>query len=194
MDFKEKIVLENERARLEPLMPEHLEKLQHIADEEPMLLQYSPSPFGGEGQLQEFFSMAYEERAKKSRYAFAIFDKKQDRYVGSTSYGNISLKNQRVEIGWTWIDKASQGTGLNKYCKHLLLVYAFENLMMKRVELKTDDRNIQSKKAIEKLGAKYEGTLRSHALMLDGFRRDTVYYSILENEWPGIKKSIFSEF
>ena len=110
-----------------------------------------------------------------------------------TSFGNISTKDRRLEIGWTWIDKESQGTGLNKYCKHLMLSHAFEKLIMQRVEFKTDNRNNQSKKAIEKIGGTFEGILRSHTLMLDGYRRDTAYYSILKNEWDRINNTIFKE-
>lgn len=193
MNFKENIVLENKRVRLEPLSDIHLIELLPIAINHPNLLKYSPSPFGTEEQLQENIRKAIDSRADKQRYPFVIFDKQNNTYVGSTSYGNISVKDQRLEIGWTWIDKKSQGTGLNIYCKHLLLAYAFDKLGIQRVEFKTDSRNIQSRKAIEKIGGKFEGELRSHTLMPDGHRRDTVYYSILKNEWNIFKETTFKE-
>src|SRR5690606_4403529 len=108
--------------------------------------------------------------------------------------GSISLKDLRLEIGWTWIDRATQGSGLNKHCKYLLLSYAFENLGIQRIEFKTDSRNIQSRKAIEKIGGVYEGLLRNHTLLPDGYRRDTVYYSILKAEWEAVKRRHFDQF
>ena len=151
MNFTENIVLENDRVRLEPLGKNHLNELLPIAIKYPDLLQYSPSPFGTRELLEENISKAITSRIDKQRYPFAIFNKLNNRFVGSTSFRNISTKDKRLEIGWTWIDKESQGTGLNKYCKHLLLSYAFEKLIMQRVEFKTDNRNNQSKKAIQKL-------------------------------------------
>lgn len=187
MNFDQAIVMENDRVRLEPLSMHHFEALRPIAMAYPNLLQFSPSPFGTSEMLKEYMELAFKAQRTKSRYAFAIFDKQQSRFVGSTSYGNISIEHARIEIGWTWIDKETQGTGLNKQCKLLLLSYAFETLAVERVEFKTDSRNLQSKRAIEKLGGTFEGTLRSHTLMRDGFRRDTDYYSILRHEWLPIK-------
>jgi RimJ/RimL family protein N-acetyltransferase len=193
MNFIENIVLENDRVRLEPLDKNHLSELLPIAIKHPDLLQYSPSPFGTPELLEENISKAITSRIDKQRYPFAIFDKLNNRFVGSTSFGNISTKDKRLEIGWTWIDKESQGIGLNKYCKHLLLSYAFEKLIMQRVEFKTDNRNNQSKKAIGKIGGTFEGILRSHTVMRNGYRRDTAYYSILKHEWDSINNTIFKE-
>ena len=193
MNFIENIVLENSRVRLEPLNEIHFEELLPIAISHPDLLQFSPSPFGTAELLKENINTAIKSRNNQQRYAFVIFDKQNKRYIGSTSFGNISIKDKRLEIGWTWIHKTAQGTGLNLYCKHLLLTYAFEELGILRVEFKTDSRNIQSQKAIEKIGGKFEGTLRSHTLMLDGYRRDTSYYSILKEEWNTINESVFKE-
>lgn len=193
MNFIENIVLENDRVRLEPLDKNHLNELLPIVIKHPDLLQYSPSPFGTPELLEENISKAITSRIDKQRYPFAIFDKLNNRFVGSTSFGNISTKDKRLEIGWTWIDKESQGTGLNKYCKHLLLSYAFEKLIMQRVEFKTDNRNNQSKKAIGKIGGTFEGILRSHTVMRNGYRRDTAYYSILKHEWDSINNTLFKE-
>ena len=193
MNFNEKIILENDRVRLEPLTIHHFDELLPISIESPNLLEFSPSLFGSSKMLKENLEIAVQARNSNLRYPFAIFDKQQNRFVGSTSFGNISTKDSRLEIGWTWIDEKTQGTGLNKQCKLLLLSYAFGKLSAQRIEFKTDSRNIQSKKAIEKIGGTYEGTFRSHTLMRDGYRRDTAYYSILSNEWPEIKSEIFKE-
>ena len=130
-------------------------------------------------------------RDRHIRYPFLIFDKQQQQYAGSTSFGNISNPNARIEIGWTWIGTNFQRTGLNRANKFLMLQYAFETLGFERVELKTDGRNLQSRTAMEKIGATPEGILRSHTVMSDGYRRDTHYYSILKSEWHKIKRDIF---
>lgn len=194
LDFSKEIILENDRARLEPLALSHLEELLPVALNHPTLLQYSPSYFGSKANLEKYITNALIAREQKNRYAFAIFDKEKSAYAGSSSFGNVSNHDQRLEIGWTWISKEFQASGLNKNCKILLLQYAFDALGFERVELRTDSRNTQSRRAIEKIGASFEGELRNHTLMLDGYRRSTVCYSIIKSEWLGIKSSIFSEF
>ena len=141
MDFEKDIVLENSRVKIEPMGLVHLDRLLPIATNNPDLLKYSPSAFGTKEFLQNSIDEALAFRKNKIRYAFVIFDKLLNCYVGSTSYGNISEKDKRLEIGWTWIDKQVQGTGLNRNCKHLLLTHAFYVLGMQRVEFKTDSRN-----------------------------------------------------
>ena len=187
INFKSKIVLENSRVKLLPLNEEYVEDLMPLVLNNPNLLKYSPSKFGTKELLKEYIKSDLNSREKRTKYAFVIYDKVQEKYAGSTSYLNISEKDQRLEIGSTWIGKNFQRTGLNRNCKFLLMEYAFEQLNCQRLELKTDARNVQSKKAIEGIGAKYEGLLRSHMLMIDGHRRDTIYYSILIAEWPEIK-------
>lgn len=188
--FSEEILLENEFVRLEPLKMSHLDFLVPIAEQTPDLLKFSPSPFGDRAALQDYIQIALDEKSNLNRHPFVIFDKQKEKYAGSTSFADISAKNQRLEIGWTWIGKDFQGTGLNKNCKFLMLRYAFEILAFERVEFKADSRNLQSRRAIEKIGATYEGELRSHTLMNDGYRRHTVYYSILKDEWQAVKQNI----
>ncbi|MGB1207386.1 MAG: GNAT family N-acetyltransferase [Chitinophagales bacterium] len=193
-ESSENLILENERVRLEPLQRSHLEKLLPIALKYPNLLQYSPSPFGTKTALRQYIEIALAAKKNKIRIPFAIFDKQKNEYAGSTSFGNISPKDKRLEIGWTWLNERFQGTGLNKNCKFLMLRYAFEQFEAERVEFRADSRNAKSRRAMEKLGAKYEGELRSHTLMNDGYRRDTVYYSILKAEWETLKIGVFQEF
>jgi len=181
--------LENERVRLTPLVSDDLEKLLPIAVANPDLLQYSPSAFGNRKALS-----AYMKTSLDSRKPFLVFDKKTNEYAGSSCYANISEYDKRLEIGWTWLGEDFHGTGLNKVVKFLMLSYAFETLKYERVEFKIDSRNAKSRAAVEKIGAVFEGELRSHTVMLDGYRRNTCYYSILRPEWLGIKNSIFKEF
>jgi RimJ/RimL family protein N-acetyltransferase len=114
--------------------------------------------------------------------------------VGTTSYGSFALEERRLEIGWTWLGRAFQRTGVNRAAKHLLLKYAFGELGCERVELKTDARNWQSRDAMRRMGATEEGTLRSHMITQGGLRRDSVYFSILKPEWDALCMSVFREF
>ncbi|MDT7831708.1 GNAT family protein [Flavobacteriaceae bacterium S356] len=191
LNFKEDIILENDRVRLEPLTIEHVELLTPIAIDNPTLLKYSPPKFGTVDYLKEYIIRYVKMRTQHLIYAFAIYDKQKSTYAGSTSFMNISQVDERLEIGSTWIGKTFQRTGLNRHCKYLLMQYVFETLQFERLELRTDERNIQSQTAIKAIGGQYEGTLRGHLLMSDGFRRNTVCYSILKDEWKDIKSTIF---
>jgi len=189
-NFSAHIILENERTLLKPLSRDDYELLLPIALQDSSLLQYSPAPVYSEALLHQYIETAMADRQKQQRYAFIIFDKKAGQYAGSTSFANISNKDQRLEIGYTWLGKSFQRTGLNRNVKWLMLQYAFEQLGFERVEFKTDERNTASRTAIEKIGGKMEGILRSHTVMHDGFRRNTVYYSILRNEWESLKHTL----
>jgi RimJ/RimL family protein N-acetyltransferase len=182
-DFETDIELSNERADIRPLTIDYFEQLLPVASAHKDLLQYSPNPIYSEELLRNYINQAIDDRKNHLRYAFVIWDKLKLQYAGSTSFLNIVNKDKRLEIGHTWIGKDFQGSGLNGQVKALLLGYAFDKLEFERVEFKTDERNTTSRKALEKLGAVYEGCLRSHILMADGFRRNSVYYSILRAEW-----------
>jgi RimJ/RimL family protein N-acetyltransferase len=185
--FSKNLVLENERVKLFPIELAHFENLIPAATADEKLTQYSPFSIATPENLKQFIQNCLVDRRNEIRYAFAIFDKQTQQLAGSTSFGNISNKDQRLEIGWTWLGPDFQKTGLNVHCKYLLLKFAFEELGFERVEFRTDERNLKSRTAIEKIGGTFEGVLRSHTLMLDGFRRSTVYYSILKEEWPKVK-------
>ena len=163
----------------------------NIATEDKDLLQFSPVPIYTKDLLQKYIDKAVENRLNKSRYTFIVFDKTQNAYAGSTSFLNISNPDDRLEIGATWYGKKFQRTGLNRNCKYLLMEYAFDKLEAERIEFKTDERNLASRKAIEKTGAQLEGILRRHTLMYDGFRRNTACYSILKPEWSKLKDCFF---
>ena len=193
-DISQNIILENDRSLLRPLVPEDIKHLLPLAIRDKDLMDFSPSEIHRPDLIQAYIDTALAAKTDGIRYPFIIFDKHNNQYTGSTSFGNMSNKNSRLEIGWTWIGKKFQRTGLNRNNKFLMLSYAFEELNCLRVELKTDTRNIQSRTAMKKIGATEEGILRSHTVMSDGYRRDTIYYSILKNEWEGIKGSIFKGY
>ena len=186
--FAQEIILENDKVLLRPLTLMDVENLLPVATSDKTLLQYSPRQIYTETLLKENIEIMLSEKRARTRYPFIIFDKIQNKWAGSTSFLNISETDNRIEIGSSWIGKEFQKTGLNRNCKFLLISYCFEELDVMRVEFKTDERNAASRKAIEGIGAKLEGILRSHTLMSDGYRRNTVFYSILKEEWEDVKK------
>lgn len=180
------LLLENDRVRLQHLQPGDFSALLGIAAD-PAIWQYTPSLVKDAPSLSQWMNRALEDRTRGKREPFLIWDKVHDRAAGSTSLINHSAQDRRVEIGYTWLGREFQGTGINQMAKALLLVHAFESMGCMRVELKTDVLNLQSRRAMEKIGAIEEGVLRSHTLMHDGRRRDTIFYSILAAEWPEVK-------
>ena len=192
MNFTEDLYLHTDKVLLRPFQPSDLEALQTIAIDED-IWRYMSTRVTSDTELGYWVANAVKDREKQLRYTFMILDRATGNLAGSTAYGNISIVDKRLEIGWTWLSKAFRGTGLNRHCKFLLLHYAFEVLQFERVELKTDVLNLRSRQAMRKIGATEEGVLRSHMQMHDGRRRDTIYYSILRQEWPTIRQTIFSD-
>jgi RimJ/RimL family protein N-acetyltransferase len=188
--FEKEIILENNRSLIRPLQIDDAENLLPAATADKNLVQYSPFPIYTKELLQQYIEIALEERKNKLRYPFVLFDKKANAFGGSSSYMNISGKDKRLEIGHTWIGPSFHRTGFNRNNKYLMFSFVFDQLGYERLELKTDERNLQSRAAIEKIGGKFEGIFRSHMVMADGFRRNTVYYSILKNEWPEVKNKL----
>lgn len=192
MNFTEDLHLYTDKVLLRPFQPSDLEALQTIVIDED-IWRYMATRVASDTELSRWIENAVKDREKQLRYTFMILDRETGNLAGSTAYGNISIVDKRLEIGWTWLSKTYRGTGLNRHCKFLLLHYAFDVLQFERVELKTDVLNLRSRQAMRKIGATEEGVLRSHMQMHDGRRRDTIYYSILRHEWPAIRETIFSD-
>jgi RimJ/RimL family protein N-acetyltransferase len=192
-DFSRPIVLENARVRLRPLETTDFEALKPAAFD-PDVWQFTLSRADDAVSLADYLATAVHDREAERRYAFAIVDRATGQLAGSTSYYNIAPADQRLSIGYTWLGRAFQGTGLNRAAKHLLLSYAFEHLGYERVELETDSRNQQSQQAMRRMGATEEGTLRRHRLTQGGYRRDTVIFSIIRPEWEGLRQTVFQEY
>jgi RimJ/RimL family protein N-acetyltransferase len=191
--FEQEFILENERARLEPLQEKHFNLLLPIAMERE-IWEFTSADVKTEADFRRYFNNALSEKKSKVSYPFAIFDKQAGRYAGCTRYGNISFPNKRVEIGWTWYQPSLQRSGINKSCKFLLLRFGFEQLGLNRIELKTSLLNLKSQGAMVKIGAVKEGILRKHMIAENGSVRDTVYFSFIKEEWPTIKATIFKDF
>ena len=180
------VVLEGEHVRLEPLGPQHRGDLEAAAAEDTGIFRYMGMNIPTHG-WDAWLAEAQEGVAAGRYVAWATIDRASGRAVGSTRFGDISPTDGRVEIGWTWIAPSQQRTAANTEAKLLQLGYAFDELGATRVALKTDARNLRSQAAIERIGGVREGVLRRHLRVADGFIRDTVYYSILDDEWPAVK-------
>lgn len=178
--------------RLEPLSVRHETDL-YEAGRAPEIWTYLPTPhapFQSREVARHWMDEAFAQQATGWRWPFAIVWQATGQVIGSTSYLDFHWPDCALEIGWTWLTPAYWCTVVNTQCKYLLLQHAFETLGIYRVQFITDSRNQRSQRAIERLGAQKEGVLRSHILCPDGYRRDSVFYSILDHEWPGIRRRL----
>ncbi len=180
------VTLEGVRAKLVPLAEAHLPDLLSAA-QSPLIWAYMPTNLQTEGSVQKWYQDALRAQEAGTEVVFAIIDKEKGRAVGSTRFMDISAPNRGLEIGWTWLAPDVWRTRINTECKYLLLRHCFETLGAIRVQLKTDSRNLRSQKAMERLGAVREGVLRRHRILPDGYVRDSVYYSVLPQEWAEVK-------
>lgn len=181
--------LEGRHVMLEPLTLGHHSALCEVGlDEE--LWRWTITLVRTPKEMRAYIAAALEEQANGVSLPFAIIDKASMRAIGSTRFGNIDRNNRRLEIGWTWIARNWQRMPINTEAKYLLLRHAFEELKAIRVELKTDSLNERSRRAIRRIGAKEEGTLRNHMIARENRLRHTVYYSIIDSEWSDVKASL----
>ena len=185
------VTLEGAHVRLEPLTKAHLTGLAEVGLEEE-LWRWIPVPVRTPEEMGAYIDTALEEQERGVSLPFALIEKVTGRPIGSTRYGNIDRTHHRVEIGWTWVARECQRSAINTEAKYLLLRYAFETLGCIRVELKTDSLNEKSRAAILRIGAKEEGIFRNHMITSSGRIRHTVYFSIVDSEWPVVKARLFS--
>ena len=180
------IPLEGRTVRLEPLTLAHHAQMCEVGlDFE--LWHWIPQNVRTPEDMRAYIEQALAEQERGTSLPFATIDKASGKVIGSTRYMNIDVSNLRVEIGSTWVSKNWQRTAANTEAKYLMLRHAFEKFGCIRVELKTDSLNQRSREAILRLGAKEEGTLRNHMLTWTGRIRHTVYFSIIDSEWPEVK-------
>ena len=187
--------LSGQTVELIPLEKEHLEEL-YLAASDPKLWQFIPS----DCSIRETFDKAYQftlaERDKGNHYPFVIVHKTSGKIIGSTRIFDLVKADRKLEIGYTWITRDHWGTAVNPECKLLLLTFCFETLGALRVQLKTDEINIRSRTAIQKIGGKFEGILRKDRIRDNGTSRNSAYFSIIDDEWPTVKvnlKNLFGE-
>ena len=179
--------LEGRFVRLEPLEERHRELVRPAA-QHPEIFTVTTSALGP--LFDPYIDNALKRSASGPELAFVVWHKAMDRPVGMTRYLNIEEPHRKLEIGSTWYEPSVWAGAVNPECKLLLMRHAFETLGFNRVEYKTDLRNARSRAAILKLGAKQEGILRKHMIMADGHVRDSVYFSVIDEEWPGVKAGL----
>lgn len=187
--WPEDFSIEGTYAGIVPMTPDHLAELKEAAaDGELHRLWYTsvPTPEGMGVEIDRRLAL----RKAGLMLPFSVVDRSDRKVVGMTSYMNIDQASRRLEIGSTWYRRSVQRSALNTECKLLLLQYAFEELDCIAVEFRTHFMNHQSRRAIERLGAKLDGILRSHTVMPNGTVRDTAVYSIIASEWPAVRANL----
>ncbi len=180
------VTLEGRRVRLEPMRFEHLSALTQAGAFED-LWKWTRTFAHTPESMREYVDEALSEAVRGAALPFVTVDKETGRVIGSTRFANFDAANRHVEIGWTWITPAYQRTHVNSEAKYLMLSHAFEVWNCARVELKTDVLNSKSRNAMLRMGATEEGALRKHVLAYNDRWRDTIYYSVLDTEWPEVK-------
>ncbi len=187
----EPVTLQGRVVRLEPLALAHVPGLARVGLD-PELWRWIPTQVADTAQMQAWVQTALDEQTAGTSLPFAIISQASGEAIGSTRYMNIVPAHRRLEIGSTWLSTAAQRSGANTEAKLLLLTHAFEALKAIRVELKTDALNSKSRAAIARIGGIEEGIFRRHVICESGRVRDTVYFSMLDNEWPAVKTRLFS--
>jgi len=181
------VVLYGDAVRLEPLDVTHADDLL-AAGADPDIWRYLPIPQPRTwAEVRQWIDQAWKLAATGDELPFALIDPESGRAVGSTRYLDIHRDWRTLEIGWTWLAASAQRTAVNTETKLLLLTHAFEDQGALRVQFKTDARNLRSQQAIERLGAVKEGVLRKYRIAHDGYVKDGVFYSIVDDEWPAVK-------
>lgn len=188
-DQLQEVQLANDFVLLRPIRPTDADQLHEIAFDSD-IWRYFVTRVTTEDEFCQFMSDAIADTQAGRRIVFCVLSKAANRIVGSMAYGNLSEKEKRLEIGWSWLGRDYRGTGLNRWAKYLLLLHAFEVLRCERVEFKTDVLNVQARKGLLNIGATEEGVLRSFNYMPGGRRRDAVYYSIIRSEWATVKERL----
>lgn len=183
------VTLAGDVIRLEPLDAAHFGPLAD-ASLDGDLFRWFTRRLADRPALEQYLRDALAEQEAGTSIPFATILQGDGRAIGATRFMNISVRDGRYEIGSTWVAKPWQRTAANTEAKYLMLRHAFEVWGARRVELKTHAQNAQSRAAIERLGAKFEGVHRNHMLMPDGSMRDTAWYSIIDSEWPAVKAAL----
>lgn len=186
------VILNGKTIELIPLEKKHFDELLHAASDN-RIWEFYPGDWSVKERFEEIYNSTLSMREHGLDYPFIIWHKATQRIIGSTRFLDIVAYDKRLEIGGTWLLPEYWGTHVNIDCKLTLLTFCFETLHTHRVQLKTQHNNVRSRKAIEKIGGIYEGILREHMIKDDGSYRSSAYFSILENEWPGVKINLQSK-
>lgn len=187
------LTLQTERVLLRPVQAQDYDAFLQLAQQDENMWEFFSKNLGDAHQLKDWMNDAVDGLENGTRLPFTIIDKEGNNITGSSSIGNIAWYDKRLEIGWSWLAPAFRSTGINTNAKFAMMQYAFEVLQFERVEFKTGVLNIRARKGLEKIGGVEEGILRSHSLLWNGHRRTSVFYSVLKDEWPKLKSTIFAQ-
>jgi RimJ/RimL family protein N-acetyltransferase len=187
----EPVVLEGPRVRLEPLRADHLADLELVAFD-PAIWRWTIMGPQDEPGFRTWLETALANQEAGTERPFATIDLATGRAIGSSRFLSIVPEHSRLEIGWTWVGTEFQRTGANREAKFLQLTHAFETLGANRVEFKTHARNERSRNALTGIGATFEGVFRNHMIMPDGSIRHSAYFSVVAEEWPGVKAGLLA--
>lgn len=180
------ISLEGRHVKLAPMQAHHADAVWAAA-QDPRTWEFSSAVIRNVEECRKYVETALAWRSAGTAVPFVTMDRASGQVIGSTRFANIDWTHKRGEIGWTWLNPKWWRTAMNTEAKYLMLKHAFEEWKFMRVELKTGHKNVRSQKAIERIGGVREGTLRKHMIQPDGSIRDSVYFGILDDEWPSVK-------
>jgi RimJ/RimL family protein N-acetyltransferase len=186
------LTLETSRAILRPVTEEDYDIFLRLTQDEDMWKFFAVN-LSDPGHLKKWMALILSEKAAKTRHPFTIIDKLSGKIAGTMSILNISYYDLRLEIGTSWLGKEYRSTGLNRQAKYAMMKYVFEEMKFERVEYKTDVENMRARKGLQNIGGIEEGIFRSHMTMWNNRRRSSVFYSIIKNEWPRLKQTIFKD-
>jgi RimJ/RimL family protein N-acetyltransferase len=186
------LFLDTSKVLLRPIEESDYEPFLRLAQDKDTWNYFTLNLADGE-QLKKWMNDAFNDKEKNTRRPFTIIEKASGAIAGSSSMGNISLHDLRLEIGWSWLGREFRSTGINRHAKYAMMRFAFEELQFERVEFKTDVLNERARQGLRNIGGKEEGILRSHMTMWNNRRRDSIYFSVLKKEWPQLKETIFKD-
>lgn len=192
MMIPQNFTLQTNKVLLRPLEENDFDSFLELAQDEDAW-NYFTLNLADKNHLQKWMDQAFADKLANTRRPFTIIKKASNKIAGSMSLINISQHDLRLEIGASWLGKEFRGTDINRHAKYCLMKYAFDELNFERVEFKTDVLNTRARKGLQKIGGKEEGILRSHMTMWNNRRRDSIYYSVIKNEWPVLKQTIFAD-
>jgi len=178
-----------ENVRIVPMERDHIEGLFEAGSDE-LIWAHLPKSVKTIEEMEAFVDEALNNKKSGTSYPFVILLRKNNKVIGTTRFLGISPLDKGLEIGWTWLTSSVWGTQINAECKYILLKHCFETINTIRVQLITDEKNLQSQKAIEKIGGIKEGISRNHKIRENGTYRNSVVYSIIESEWPSVKRKL----
>jgi len=186
------LTLQTNKVLLRPIEENDFDSFYELAQDEDAW-KYFTLNLADKQHLKKWMEATFSDRQAKTRIPFTIIEKASKKIAGSMSLLNISQPDLRLEIGASWLGKEFRGTGINRHSKYAMMKYTFDQLGFERIEFKTDVLNERARKGLQKIGGKEEGIFRSHMTMWNNRRRDSIYFSVIKNEWPALKQTIFKD-